>query len=160
MEKMSSYATRQFRCHEPLLFMNYELWLAILVCVTVFVLCVVNPVSKRAYLTPILLSLVAYFRPNQSQYTLCTHMMCHQLSLLIQRYHSQPILITWMWPRFSPSCCPGGWCSFMAHDRWQYNVLQWLSSTVCVFSAEVKQSSLSRVSPYAVKHLSRLSNDW
>ncbi len=26
---------------EPLLFMNYELWLAILVCVTVFVLCVV-----------------------------------------------------------------------------------------------------------------------
>lgn len=26
---------------EPLLFMNYELWLAVLVCVTVFVLCVV-----------------------------------------------------------------------------------------------------------------------
>lgn len=140
--------------------MNYELWLAILVCVTVFVLCVVKPMSKRVDLTAILLSLVAYLRPNQSQYTLCTHMMCHQLSLLIQRYRSYSILITWMWPQFSPLCCPGGCSSFLPHDRWPYNVLQWLSSTGCVFSAGVKPSSLSRVSPYAVKHLSRLSNDW
>lgn len=53
--------------HDPLLFMNYELWFAILVCVTVFVLCVVFEMSKLVYLTPILLLLVAYFRPNQTQ---------------------------------------------------------------------------------------------
>lgn len=119
------------------------------VCNSICVVCSISLTSKLVYLTPILHAVYAHdvlpVCPTDPKITITTHFNYLNMAMVFGLHHLWAALAAAVHLRLMTGDCV-----------MYYNGCPVMF--VC-FQLKVKLSSLSRVSPYAFKHLLRLSND-